>query len=358
MNCTVYVGTYTGGEFSDSCITGSEGIYGFCFDAENGVLNSIGVFGENEIDPGFLVSDGKYILAENERKDNAVIRCFKIDDDASLVYVDQVRTFGSKCAHVCLDKHGPYVIGAVYSTGNVVVAKINQSTGELRLTDEVNHEGRSIVPVRQEGPHAHSACFTPDGKLLAVPDLGADRVVLYKLDRGKGILLKNDIQPYVTVKPGEGPRHLTFSPDGKYAFLLTEIGNNIYVYEVDTQRGTLKEKNRYALLPDSFSGTSHAAELKITSDGRYLYACNRGHDSISGFTVLSSGELVSIGHFSSGGRGPRHICLSPNEDFIIAANKDSNEVCVIERNTENGTLGTITDRVSVPAPACICCVEI
>ncbi|MGN0322741.1 MAG: lactonase family protein [Oliverpabstia sp.] len=356
MKYNVFVGTYTGGLDSDSAITGSKGIYVFDFDDKNGKLKLLGSFGRNDIDPAFLECRLGFLYVENERKDKAVIHSFRIKQNELPEFVDKIETEGSKCAHICLDNKGPYVIGSVYASGNVVVAKAD-SNGKLSITDNVKHCGHSIVPKRQEGPHAHSARFSPDGTLLVVPDLGADKVILYELNRTSGKLESHMEQPFIEVDAGQGPRHFVYHPDGKTAYLLTEIGNSIYAYEWDKRKKKFIMLERYSTIPEDYEGISHAAEIRITADGKYLYASNRGHDSIVGFQVKKDGRLIKIGNFFCPGKGPRHICLSPDERYIIVANKDSDNVCVIEKKLD-GTLGKIVDAVTIPAPACVCWSEV
>ncbi len=353
----LFVGTYTGGDNSDSPITGSKGIYSFRMDEKTESLLENGVYGNHEVDPGFLAAKGKLLFAENERKDIGIIRSFIINSNGSLTFADEIGAKGSKCAHVCLDKEENYVVGAVYASGNVLVAKYN-SEGKLSLKDNVFHHGRSIIPNRQKGAHAHSASFSPDGKEIFVPDLGMDKIVNYKFDRENGKLCLNELQPYIGTDAGEGPRHIRFHPNNKFAYLLTEIGNNIYVYSYLTETRTLKQIQKVHVLPKDFQGTSYAAELIISSDGQNLYSSNRGHDTISAFHIDDkTGILLLIGHYHSGGCGPRHICFGVDEKYIVSANKDSNNVCQIKRNVKTGELLNVVDDVFVPSPACILMTE-
>lgn len=358
MERVLFVGTYTGGEHSDSSPTGSKGIYAFRISGSGEQLSPLGVYGKGEIDPGFLAIRDGILYAENERKDFGTIRSFAIEPDGGLRFVSSVRTNGAKCAHICVDRFGPYVFGAVYASGNVMVAK-SDTSGCLALTDVVQHYGRSIVPIRQDAPRAHSCCQTPDGDRLYVADLGIDKIMSYRIDRNLGKLVANATQPSVSVEPGDGPRHMTFHPNGKFLYLLTEIGNHIYVYSFSHETKCLTEVQRISVLPENFRGVSHAAEIICSSDGKHLYISNRGLDTITGFCVDSdTGRLELSGHYSTGGKGPRHICFGPEESTIFVANKDSNEVCVLMRDRQTGNLSEVVDRQIVPAPACVCWTEI
>ena len=353
MKQVLYVGTYTGGENSDSPATSSKGVYAYEI-AENGPrLLPIGAYSHGDIDPGFFAIRQEILFIENERKDFGTIRSFAIQKNGELNFVDRVKAPGSKCAHICVDRHGPYVFGAVYASGNVMVAK-STADGNMVLTDTVQHFGKSVVPVRQDAPRAHSCCQTPDGNGLLVADLGIDKIMNYTLDRVSGRLLENKNQPSVSVQPGDGPRHMVFHPSGQYLYLLTEIGNKVYVYDFDQPSRTLREIQQKSVLPEDFDGASHAAEIIVSNDGSFIYVSNRGHDTVTAFSIdRTTGKLSVIGYYSSGGFGPRHICFGPKEETIIVANKDSNEVCVLARDRKSGVLGGVVERQMVPAPACV-----
>ena len=358
MKRVLFVGTYTGGDHSDSTLTGSEGIYAFRISENGERLSPLGVYGHDEIDPGFLAVRDKVLYVENERKDYGTIRSFAIEPDGSLRFVSSVRTNGAKCAHICVDRFGPYVFGAVYASGNVMVAKSNLQ-GFLTLTDVVQHYGKSIVPIRQDAPRAHSCCQTPSGDGLFVADLGIDKIMNYRLDRERGKLITNKQQPSISVEPGDGPRHMTFHPNGKYLYLLTEIGNCLYVYSFSDETNGLTELQKISVLPESFHGVSHAAELICSRDGRYLYTSNRGHDTITGFRINErTGRVERVGHYGTGGKGPRHICFGPNETTVYVANKDSSTICVLKRDRYIGELSEVIDQQEVPAAACVCWAEI
>lgn len=357
MSKYLLVGTYTGGLESDFPPTGSQGIYTFRIEADSGKLTPIGTFSNGDIDPAFFAVRGRMVYVENERKDCGVIRSYEIGDDGALRFVSSVRAVGSKCAHICADRYGPYVFGAVYSSGNVMVAK-SDSTGNLVLTDVVQHHGRSVVPLRQDAPHAHSCCQMPGGNGLLVADLGIDKIMNYRLNRAFGKLEANLRQPSVSVRPGDGPRHMTFHPNGAFLYLLTEMGNRIYVYSFDQVDNLLTEIQQISTLPEGFDGVSHAAELILSSDARYLYASNRGHDTIAAYEVDGMTGLLKLkGFCASGGRGPRHICFGPGETVVYVSNLGSNSVCAIKRDPQSGALTEIIDHMAVPAPACVAWAE-
>jgi 6-phosphogluconolactonase len=176
----------------------------------------------------------------------------------------------------------------------------------------------------------------------------------YRLDRMTGKIHPNNNQKSISLEPGEGPRHCVFHPNGRYLYLVTEIGNHIYTYSFNEKTAVLTEKNKISTLPDNYSGTSHSAEITISKDGKYIYTSNRGHDSIAGFSVnQNTGELTSIGFFECGGKGPRHICFGPSENFLVVANKDSNKVTNLGRDIHTGMLGNVSNEVDVPAASCV-----
>lgn len=353
MEYYLYVGTYTGGELSDHRDTGSGGIYCFRMDPSTGELKERRCFGQNEIDPGFLAVKGNLLLAENERKDMGTVRAFRILTDGSLQFTDSVEADGSKCAFLLPDAFGPYIFATNYASGSLMLIRHNENGG-LELADQVQHYGKSVVPVRQDSPRAHSVKQTPDGDGLIVPDLGMDKIMKYRLNRKQGKISSDEEQPFVEVEPGEGPRHLVFAPNGKYIYVNTEIGNHIYAYAYDGISHRMEEIQKISLLPDSFDGKSFCSEILISSDGRFVYVGNRGYDTIAVFaTDENTGRLTPVGQFASGGLGPRHICLGPTEEYLICANKDSDGITVLERDRQTGELGRVKYQYEVPAPSCV-----
>ncbi len=352
MSYYLYAGTYTGGDLSDHKDTASEGIYCFALDSAKGELSDSRVYGDMEIDPGFVAVRGRYLFAENERRDMGTVRAFRIGGDGSLSLIDKIESEGSKCAFIYTDQFGPYVFATNYASGSVMVMRFADE--ELTLTDQVQHYGSSVVPIRQECPRAHSVKQTPDGNGIIVPDLGIDKIMRYRLDRETGQIAPNQSQPFVEVDPGEGPRHLVIHPSGKYIYVNTEIGNHIYVYSFNAVIGVMTQIQKISLLPNDYSGVSHSSEIIISSSGEYIYVGNRGHDTITSYHVdEKTGLLEVVGWFESGGKDPRHIAFAPNESYIICANKDSDEITIIERDRKSGELGKIRYKYHVPAPSCV-----
>ena len=357
MSYYLFAGTYTGGALSDHKETGSKGIYRFILDPATGELADPRAYGENEIDPGFVAVRGRYLFAENERRDMGTVRAFMIGGDGGLTLVDKIEAEGSKCAFIYPDQFGPFVFATNYASGSIMVIRCDD--GKLALTDQVQHYGKSVVPIRQECPRAHSVKQTPDGDGIIVPDLGIDKIMNYILDRQTGKLSPNQNQPCVQVDPGEGPRHLVFHPNGKFVYVNTEIGNHIYAYAFSADTRTLEKIQKISLLPDGFEGESHSAEIIITSAGDCIYVANRGHDTITCYKVdADTGLIQTAGWYESGGKGPRHICLAPDESYIICANKDSDEITIIERDKKTGALGNIRYTYNLPAPSCIVWAEL
>lgn len=358
MGHYLYVGTYTGGRLSDHKDTGSGGIYCFRMDALTGELSARRCFGQNEIDPGFLAVKGNLLLAENERKDVGTVRSFRILADGSLQFADRVETEDSKCAFLSTDAFGSYIFATNYASGSLMLIR-HDGNGGLELVDRVQHYGRSVVPVRQDSPRAHSVKQTPDGDGLIVPDLGMDKIMKYRLDRQTEKIYPDPEQPFVEVEPGEGPRHMVFTPDGKYIYVNTEIGNHIYAYAYDGVSRRMEQIQKISLLPEVFDGKSFCSEILISSDGRFVYVGNRGYDTIAVFAVdAQTGHLTPVGQYASGGIGPRHMCLGPSEDYLICANKDSDSIVVLERSRQTGELGRVIYRCEVPAPSCVVWKEI
>ena len=353
MKDFVYVGTYTGGSLSDHRDTQSKGIYCFACSPGYDKLTFRGTYGKNEIDPGFLIIKDGFLFAENERRDMGTVRSFSIAADGALTLCSVMETEGSKCAFLSAHPSGKYIFATNYASGSLMIISCDD-TGKLSLTDKVQHYGKSVVPVRQDAPRAHSVRLTPDGKGLLVPDLGIDKIMNYQFDEQKGLVQPNSLQPYVMVDPGEGPRHLVFHPNGKYVYLDTEIGNHVYVYAYDNTNQTIRQIQKIALLPDDYTGKSYSAEILISSDGRFVYVCNRGHDTITCYQVdVDTGLLSHEGWFPSGGKGPRHIIFTPDEKYLYCANKDGDLVTILERDRQTGSLGEVIGAYEVPAPSAL-----
>jgi 6-phosphogluconolactonase len=195
--------------------------------------------------------------------------------------------------------------------------------------------------------------LSADGRFLFVPDLGADNVLIFRFDKSNGKLTAND-PAFAKVKPGAGPRHFTFSPDGKFAYVLNEMGSHVTGFRFDPAKGALAEIQEISTLPTDFSGQNNSAEIEVDSTGHFLYASNRGHDSIAVFSIdHTTGKLTSIAITSTQGKTPRNFAIDPSGKNLLVANQDSNDIVAFRRDSATGKLTPANKTVETPSPVCL-----
>jgi 6-phosphogluconolactonase len=348
-----YVGTYT-------TKTTSKGIYAYRFDAEKGQLTSIGLAAETT-DPSFLAvhPNGKYLYAVNEIGNfnggtSGAVSAFAIDaKTGALKFLNQVATRGAGPCYVSLDKNGEFVLVANYDSGSIASFPV-QSDGSLGTTSGfVQHSGSGPDKERQEGPHAHWIGTSPDNRFALAVDLGLDQVIVYGFDSSKGVFTPM-LSGFAKVKPGAGPRHLAFHPDGKFAYVLSEVESSVTVFAYQPKTGTLTSLQTISALPKDFSGHKEAAEIAVHPSGKFLYTSNRGHDSIAVFAIdEKKGTLKSLGQVLTGGKTPRHFAIDPTGAYLLAENEDSNNIVIFHIDPATGSPTPTGQTVEVPSPVCL-----
>ena len=289
--------------------------------------------------PSFLCMDEarKRIFAVNEMKEyqgafGGGVTALSYDEDGRMEILDSLNTGGTDPCHIVLSPDRNFLAVANFASGAVTQVKLSEDGSMNHDRKVFQHEGHSVHPVRQKGPHAHSCIFTPDGKYMLVPDLGLDQVKVYgvKAD-GLQALPEKDIR----VKPGSGPRYGEFTPDGKHFYLINEIGSRIEHYTWDDGRLVLKDE--ICTLPADFEGENICSDLHITPDGKYLFGSNRGHDSLAVCSIAKDGALTMLGTTPCGGKTPRNFAIDPSGKYILCGNQDSDTIVVFEL-VENGRL--------------------
>jgi 6-phosphogluconolactonase len=348
----VYIGTYTRGK--------SEGIYLYYMDKSTGSLEFASVAGGIE-NPAFLAIHPQqiYLYAVNEvgqfaGKPGGAVSAFAIDSETGeLTLLNQQSSQGPGPCHLSVDHTGQYVLVANYSGGSVSVLPIN-SDGKLgEATDFVQHEGSSVNPRRQEKPHAHSIMVDESNRYAFVPDLGMDKIMIYRLNLTEGKLEPND-EPWAKVKAGAGPRHFDFHPNGKYAYVINELDNTLIAFAYDAARGSLREIQTISTLREDFSGTSYCADVHVSPSGKFVYGSNRGHDSIAIFGIdEDTGRLTCAGYEPTQGKMPRNFAIDPTGAFLLAANQDSDNVVVFRIDRQTGSLKSTGSMIEVPKPVCV-----
>ena len=335
-----YVGTYTGQE--------SRGIYK-CRMNNRGMLELAGLVSETD-NPSYLTlsHDGEFLLAVNEKSPSGTVESFRIRAD-SLLHVSRQASGGEHPCFVSINSAG-YVLTANYSSGNVGLLKMDKS-GELsEVMDIQQHSGMGSTD-RQQGPHAHSAYFEPGTSMVIAADLGSNEIWFSLLDTLQSRLLPSE--PYsLSMEPGAGPRHLVFHPDGKCLYVINELNSTVTLVE-KKESGEYVKGPSFTTLPADYEGPNYCADIHITPDGRFVYASNRGHNSIAIFRVEhGTNDLDPAGHSSTGGEWPRNFALSPGEEYLLVANQHSDNVVSFKRDSSSGRLSPV-DTLSLPEPVCI-----
>jgi 6-phosphogluconolactonase len=220
-------------------------------------------------------------------------------------------------------------------------------------TSVVQHAGKSVNPERQKGPHAHGMTVDPANRFAFACDLGLDKVLIYAFDADKGTLTPHD-PPSVSIKPGSGPRHMVFRPDGRFAYVVNELSSTITTFAYDAAAGALKEIQTVSTLPDYFDGPNTTAEIAMHPTGKWLYASNRGHNSVVLFRIDSeNGTLAYVEEQGTGGKKPRHFGIEPSARHLAIANQDSDTVLAARIDAGNGRLKPSGVFASVAAPTCV-----
>ena len=346
----VYVGTYTG--------PNSKGIYAYRFDAAPGKLDSIGLVGEM-VRPSFLAlhPNGRFLYAVselgNDGRVNGSVTGFAIDrQSGKLTALNTVSSGGGGACHLVVDKTGGNLLVANYGSGSAACFRLAQDGRIGERTALMQHGGTGPDARRQGGPHAHAVVLSPDNRFLLVPDLGLDKVFVYRFDASRGTLTAND-PPFAAVPGGSGPRHLAFHPNGRYAYVVNEMKSSVTTFAYDGETGALRDPRTVSNLPDDFSGVDNSAEIETDAAGRFLYASNRGHDSITIYAIdPASGGLTTVDRVPTRGKTPRNFAIDPTGRYVFAANQDSDSIVVFSRDAQSGRLKPLSE-VHVTAPVCI-----
>jgi 6-phosphogluconolactonase len=354
----VYVGTFT------DTPARSKGIYYFWLRTEGNeasektTLMPLGLAAETP-SPSFLTLDDKrrVLFSANETESfeskAGGVSAFSIDPaTGKLKFINEQSSMGARPCHLVLDKTGKNLLVANYNSGNVAVLPVAADGRLGEATCVVQDTGVGPNPERQKGPHAHCVALSPDNRFAFVCDLGTDKVMIYKFDTEHGQLTPND-PPFATVKPGAGPRHIVFHPNGKFAYVINEIDSTITVFAYDPTAGTLKELQTLSSLPRDYNGWNTAAEIAVAPSGKFLFASNRGHNTVVSFAIdASKGTLNWVAEQNTGGKMPRHFGILPSGNQLAICNQDSNTVLLCRIDASNGRLTPSDVLTDVPSPVC------
>lgn len=339
----VFVGTYTNGE--------SQGIYEYILH-KDGTLDSVKLLAETT-NPSFLTitKDKKHLIAGSEVNSfdgNGAIELYRLHDD-SLEFVNRTNSGGAHTCYVTSNVTG-YVMAANYSGGNIGLCKIDETGALTELLDLQQHTGSGSHD-RQEAPHAHSVRFVPNSNEVIGVDLGTNELWLYTIDSESNKLVPTE-QVKLVMEAEAGPRHIAFHPKGDWIYVLNELNGTVSLVSKNSE-GVYQLLNTISSLPEGFTDYNKSADIHISSDGKFLYASNRGPNNIAIFSIdNATGELAILGFESTHGGEPRNFALSPDQEFLIVANQQSNNITSYKRNKETGLL-TFIDEINAPAPVCV-----
>ncbi|MBL7699725.1 MAG: lactonase family protein [Chitinophagaceae bacterium] len=341
------VGTYTGKK--------SEGIYVYKFNTSNGELQKVSsTFSEN---PSYLAlsPDKKFLYSVNENGDGkGGVSAFSFDaSSGTITPINSQLTHGDHPCYISVDKSGKWVVAGNYTGGNFSVFPIaaNGSVGEAAQI--IKHTGSGANKDRQEKPHVHSSVFSPDGKYLAITDLGTDKIYMYPFNPGASKPVAEKAIETSTA-PGAGPRHIIFHPSLPYAYTIEELSGNVSAYSV-SKDGSLKNIQTINAHPQDYKGEIGSAAIKISADGKSLYASNRGgSNTIAAFSIDQSSGKVKLNKIvSSGGDAPRDFTVDPTDKFILSANGDSDNITIFKRNAQTGVPEETGKKISIIQPVCL-----
>lgn len=340
-----FIGTYTKKE--------SQGIYSFELDTNSKKIKNVKVAAKIE-SPTYLTitNNNQYLYAVAKEGDQGGIVAFKVDPElGELKEINRQLLPGANPCHVNTNNNAQLLFSTNYHKGTVDSYHINQDDGSVSpAISTIEHTGNGPDP-RQEKAHVHFAGMTPDERYLAVVDLGSDLLVTYEVnDNG-------ELKEVSTLKTpaGSGPRHLAFHPSkSTLAYLVTEFSGEVFVLSFDATNGSFTIIQTVRTIPEDFKENNQGSAIHISSDGKFLYTGNRGHNSIAAFRINDeNGELTFIEHTSTEGNWPRDFVLDPSETFLIAANQESDNLTLFSRDPNTGKLSLIEKDIFAPEPVCL-----
>ena len=336
-----------------------EGVHVLRFDAVKGTLERVG--GLAGIDnPSYLAVDGSrgFVFTVSETADEGGVvglRFDRVAERLSLGFGGARSTRGAHPCHLALDERGEWLVAANYSGGSVCVFPVAADGTIGPMSDFREHLGRSVRDDRQNRPHPHSVNRVPGcGSWWLVPDLGADRIVVYRLDSASGTLAQHGAAQSTA---GGGPRHLAFHPAMQYVYVINELASTVTVYRFDASAGELARVQELSALPYGVDGVrSTCAHIELSADGAFAYGSNRGHDSLAVFRVAADGCLQPLGHVPTHGRTPRNFTVIPAADggrYVLVANQDSDEIVVLKAPSDEGIPVATGVSLRLRKPVCL-----
>jgi 6-phosphogluconolactonase len=349
----VFVGTYTENEGSQS-----KGIYVYRMDSSSGELTFVWE-AKGILNPSYLEihPQQKFLYTVNEvqsfgGQEGGGVSALSINPaSGELNLLNTYSSHGQDPCYISIEQTGRFALVANYSGGSVALFPIHPDGQLGPASDVIQHSGSSVHPERQTGPHAHCILPDPKNRFAIAVDLGLDKLLVYEMDLEHG---KLNVHAEGNVQAGAGPRHLTFHPNGRYAYLINELNSTLMSYRYHSESGSFEELQTVSTLPEDFTGENLCAAIHVAPDGKYLYASNRGYDSIICFRIdENTGMLTYRSHISTGGQEPRDFAIDPSGSFLLAANQKSHTIVTFEIDAESGELSRTVHEAKLSHPVCI-----
>jgi 6-phosphogluconolactonase len=345
----MFVGTYTN--------KGSKGIYVYKFDAATGRTELL-TNTDSIVNPSYLAiaPNKKYVYAVTETATNNTgsISAFAFDRATNkLTFINKQPSGGANPCYVTVNKTAKWVFVGNYSGGNLSAYPVNTDGSLQPFSQVIQHTGAGVNKQRQEKAHVHATVLSPAEDYLFTPDLGEDKVYIYKFDGAKKQPLTAANPPFATSDPGSGPRHFTFHPNNKYAYLIEELSGSVVAYKY--HQGQLTRIQRIITHPNDYKGVIGSADIHVSPDGKFLYASNRGEENtITIFSIdKKSGILTLKGYQPTLGQTPRNFNIDPSGNYLLVANQATDNIVVFKRDKQTGLLQETGEQIKVPTPVCI-----
>src|SRR5450755_2477517 len=360
-----YVGSYTSPQGPEGSHGNGQGIYLFQMNSQTGALTPREVF-PNPSNPSWLALDsaGTHLYSANETADGSIGAYSVNPENGHLTLLNTVGSEGAGPAHLSIHPSAKYVLAANYAGGTIAVLPI-LSHGELGPATDVKHDQGLVGPPHaasappgsfaisgHDSVHAHMIQADPSGRFVLAADLALDRILIWRFDAARGTLSAND-PPWVALPPGDGPRHFTFHPHGRWLYSLQEEASTLVTFDYDAARGRLTPKQTVSTLPKGFAGTSFTSELRVSPDARFVYAANRLHDTIAWFSIGGDGSLTLAGEEWTRGDYPRSFTIDPTGGFLYTCNQRSDAVACFRINRQTGALAFTGQYTAVGTPSIV-----
>ncbi len=349
QNFFLAIGTYT--------TSGSKGIYIYNFNEQTGKVSWISNT-DSCTNPSYITfsHDGNFIYAVNETNgaNPGRVSAYSFNKNkGTLHFLNTVSSGGDDPCYLAINNGDKWLAVANYTSGSLSLFPVNKNGTLKNYSQFIQDSGTSANKERQEKAHVHESVFSPDQLYLLTPDLGVDKLMIYRFNAMAKKPLLAGTPPYIKTPPGSGPRHITFSPNGKFAYLIHELNGTVTAYSYNN--GKLKEIQELPTHPAGYAGTIGSAEVQVSADGKFLYASNRGDENtITIFSVNpANGKMKLLGYQPVFGKGPRNFIISPKGNYLLVANQDSDNIVIFSRNKKTGLLKETGTRIKLPKPVCL-----